>query len=100
MDNNLYPNDGQVYAEPKDQIDEKNQEANEVLSALPLINEMLERFNQRIAFYSSVDSIPEEVQTKPDEFMHVATANKLVKDNLEQEKNYLEGLINEYVKKL
>lgn len=95
---NLMPKSGQYFGIPQedqDLISERQTESAKVFNALPLIQEILDRFEERIAFYSSVDSIPEEIHTKPDEFMHAVAANKLAKDNLISEKEYLEGLLDD-----
>lgn len=99
---NLYPNDGQYFSptEPKDQREAREAEENELFSALPLIKAMIGRLEERITFYGSVESVPDDVLVHPEEFMHVVAANKLVKQNLESEKDFLEDLVQEHVKTL
>lgn len=94
---NLMPKGGGYFlpTEGQDQINERQTEKAKVFEALPLLQEIIDRFAEKAEFYGSVDSIPEELHTKPDEFMHAVAANKLTRDNLLAEKDYLEGLIED-----
>jgi len=64
---------------------------------MPIIEDLLIRFEEKIAFYGSVESVPEEVLTLPDEFMHIVTANKIIKGLLEAELDYLQDLVKTHV---
>lgn len=102
MSDNLYPNDGQYFplSEPQDQKDEKEAEQNDVLSLIPTLKNFVERMEEKIAFYKSVDAVDEEQLLNPDEFMHVIAANKLVAQCLTAEMEYFKGLMDEYIKGL
>lgn len=82
--------------EPVAQQLEKLKTDAQVVKALPLIQDILDRFNEKVEFFKSVESIPEDVLTLPDEFMHIVAANKLVASMLQAELNYLEDLVAEH----
>lgn len=99
MDDNLYPRSGAYRPlEPTNQILEKQKIEAQVVKALPLIQELLTRFEEKVAFFKSIDSVPEDVLTIPDEFMHIVAANKLVAGMLEAELNYMRELVEEHSK--
>lgn len=96
---NLYPRSGRyLLAEPIEQAQERVKEASQVAASLPLLQETITNLEDRIAFYSSVDSVPQEVATDPEKFMHVIAANRLTRDNLMAERDRLEELIKAHVK--
>lgn len=98
MDDNLYPTSGAYQlTEPEDQVKARNEEKSDVFQAYPVIKDVIARLDERIAFYASVDSIPEEATTDPAAFMHIVAANRIVRDNLVSEKTELERLIQAYV---
>jgi len=99
MDDNLYPrSSASLLAPPSEQTLEKEKEANQVQANAPVIRDIITRLDERIAFYSSIDSVPADSITNPDTFMHVVASNKLTRDNLQAEKDFLEELLNTYVK--
>lgn len=102
VEDNLYTNDGRYFTltEPADQRKEGADEEGQTHAILPLLRELLERFDSRITFYDSVSSVPEDVMTSPDEFMHTVAANKLAKNNLILERDYIQGLIDKHIKEL
>lgn len=94
----LYPRDGSFYQpeEPEAQVKEKAEERARVKSAMPMLNDLIKRFDERIAFYGSIDSIPADLTKSPASFQRLVAANRLVKDTLVSEKEYLEVLRDEY----
>lgn len=98
MDSVPYHSSKYLLAEPSEQVLEREKEAKQVQANMPILQETIANLEERIAFYSSVDSIPQEVQTKPEEFMHVTAANRLTRDNLLAEKNRLEELVRAHSK--
>lgn len=92
-EDNAYLNAGSIF-EPKARQHERDKERAEVIQALPKLREIIQRLDERIKFYKSVDSIPGEVMAEPDVFMHVVAANKVAVEILETEKSLLEGLID------
>lgn len=99
MDGSLYPNDGRYFlpTEPNDQQKSRDSEANDVLSAIPVLNDILKRFEERIAFYGSVDSIEVDLEQDPATHQKLVEVGRLMKANLNQEKAIIEDLIKEYV---
>lgn len=97
MDDNMYPNDGQYFTmtTPEDQAQEENKAKAEVVNATPQLLRVIAHLEERIVFYNSFASIDESILTRPDVFMHVVAANKIVVANLEAEKEALELLISE-----
>lgn len=99
---NLYPNDstylGGVPKEPAEQDVERKKEKSRTLEALPILKEIIERLQLRIDFYGSVDAMPDELKTQPTKFMNRHTANELTRNNLRDEKEYLEGLLEIHAK--
>lgn len=99
MDN--YSNDiipegysGQLFAEePETQVKAKNQKRDDTLSQLPLLQEVIDRLDMRIAFYDSVDSIQVDIEADPSTFQKVHAANKLTRDNLREERNFIQSRI-------
>lgn len=100
LEGNMYPTDGAMYAQiPEDQVKEERDKTIGVISFAPLLKEICEHLAERVSFYQSVRSIPDDVLTNPEEFMHVVAANKLTAENLEKEKEKIEILMSEYSKK-
>lgn len=97
---NLYPRNGAYRPkEPTEQVLEKQKEETQTVKALPLIAEIIKRFEGRVEFYGSIDAVPEDVLTLPDEFMHLVAANKLTKAMLQAELDYLKELVAQYADK-
>jgi hypothetical protein len=95
MDEDLYPNDSSYWlpTEPVEQELERKNEQAKTLEAVNVLQDVVERLNTRIAYYASVDSIPDEVKLDPVAFMTMHNTNQLVRDNLRIEKENIEDLI-------
>lgn len=96
---NLYRSSAYRPSEPASQKVEKVKEKAQTVAALPLISAIVERFEDRVKFYGSIDAVPEDVLTLPDEFMHLVAANKLTRSLLQAELEYLKELLSEYAGK-
>lgn len=99
-DDNLYPLDGAPFvspipAEPLEQKEERAAERGKALAALPMLEGIIDRFQEKIAFYDSVSSIPAEVKTDPTKFLIMHNANELTMNNLIAELDWLEGLVDD-----
>ncbi len=94
----LYPNDSSYFIprEPADQSVGRQKEKAKTLESKSILEDMVKRLEDKIAFYYSVESIDDDVKTKPDEFMHLYSAYKLVRDILISEKEYIEGLLDDH----
>ena len=98
QEDNLMPRQGEYFGMtvPDDQTNAENKEKSEVTNELPVIDTVLKHLDKSIKFYSSVESISDDVLTNPDEFMHIVAANKLVVSILKTEKENLKTLVSEY----
>lgn len=96
----VMPNDGTYFVprEPEQQVIDRNKEKAKTLEALPILKDLLARLEERVAFYGSVDSIPDDVKTKPDEFLIVHNSNQLTRDNLRAEIEWIVGLLEDHAK--
>lgn len=98
----LLPNDGRFFGVPLEPIEQSNARKREqaaTLEAKTVLQEIIEQFEDDIEFYGSVDAIPPEVKAKPQQFLIVHNANELVRDALRAKKEYIESLLDAYVKK-
>ena len=76
-------------ARPEPQSKEVNDEVSNTMMNVEVIRTVLKRFDERIAFYGSVDSVEDSVLTDSDAFMHTIAGNKVARQNLIQERNYI-----------
>lgn len=96
----VYPNDAPLYAqEPSEQIIERKKQRAKTLEALPILQDLLKRLDERITFYESVHSIPDEVRAKPKQFLIVHNSNTRMAEILTAEKEYIESLMEEAMPK-
>ena len=94
-DDDLMPNNSTYFnfgREPKEQIIERKKERAKTLEKQDILKEILNHLDKRIAFYTSVDSITNDVLDDPDKFMHQYSANLLTRDNLMSEKEWILSL--------
>jgi hypothetical protein len=96
QDEDLYPNDSSYFLprEPADQVRARSKEKAKALQGLAVLRDMIKRFDERIAFYESVSSIPNEVRDDPQKFLIMHNSNTMSADNLRQEKEYIESLLD------
>ncbi len=98
----LLPNDGSSFyvpEVPESQIKDEQAERAKILGGAKLLEEIIERFRDRIAAYDSVDSIQHDPKTNTQDFMNAWNVNRGTKDQLTQEMEYLIGLRDTYKKK-
>jgi hypothetical protein len=93
---NIYPNDGQYYAPqaPLSQQRSQSQKRTDTLAQLPLIKEILQHIEDRIAATDSVKQalvVAETYKVTKDEAL---IALDLVRQQLETERSYLKGRID------
>ena len=101
MDDDIYPNEGEAFAviaEPMEQKIARTKEKGEVLQALPMLKDIIGRFEEQIALLNTLDSIP--TSTRADEKMLLVNfhANDISKRFLVAQKEWLVGLIEDYAK--
>lgn len=82
--------------EPTEQVIERKKKRAQTLEAQPVLKEILTRLNDRVAFLSSVDAMPDEMRTDKEKFMTAHNAHTIARDILRAEAEYIEGLINDY----
>lgn len=95
---NVYPNNGEYFIprEPQEMRVERQKEKAKVLEAKKLSEEILDRYDDRIAFYDSVDSIDASIRSNEEKFLRAWVVNREVKSILQAERDWLEGLIEPY----
>ena len=100
-EDNLYPTSSAYMPLVKNREDvlEESKEKASVQKSLPVIKDVIKRLQERIAFYNCIDSIDSTAMTNPDEFMHIVAAHKIVRSNLEMEKQALEELVETHIKR-
>ena len=99
VEDDIYPNDGAAFlpTEPINQVNDRNKEKAQLFEALPLVHQMISHFKTEIKLLKSIEGIPKEVRADPETFMHTVNANDLAVRYLTNEKEYLEGLLADYV---
>lgn len=78
--------------EPEEQVKERKEEQAKVMKGIAMLEEIIERMEQRITFYDTVSSIEVDVTTHPEEHLRAVIAAKQTKENLIQEKEWIENL--------
>ena len=104
MDNDLLPNDGEYYAaaepfaptEPEAQTRERALERSKATAALPLIQDLITRWQTRADFYDSIESIQASITDEPELFQRIHAANSVIKQGFEQEVEYQKQLSDTY----
>jgi hypothetical protein len=92
----LYPNDSAAFLlkEPPEQAREKKKEKAETLQSLSVLREVVARLDERIAFYTSIDSIPDSIKTDPEKFLIMHNSREMTRDSLREERDYIVQLID------
>ena len=95
----LYPNDsGAMFQDqPEERTEEEQKEAGMVKASAPIIPEILAHFDERIAFYGSVDSIDINLNDDPLTHQKKTAVAQMMKSQLEQERSELESLFEQYL---
>lgn len=96
MNDDVYPNDGSYYLprEPKDQRIGRKKEQAKALEKQDILSELIQRLDNRISFYASVDSIPADVKADPEAFLIMHNANEQTRNNLSDEREYIVSLLD------
>lgn len=84
MDNDsIYPNDGANFFSNNEAVEEAvNQEIADVHAQFPLLKAHIDYLDERIAFYSSIDSIAINLDRDAEEHRRQVAVNKLMKGEL------------------
>ena|ERR1700757_1086799 len=93
----LYPNQGDYFGitEPQDQVQERETEKAEVFSEGPQIQKVIDHFKERIAFRDSIKAVNPDIADTPELFQKVIIVNDMLADALREEKELLEGLLQD-----
>ena len=93
MDADFMPNkSGTFFTFAKKEDTEREELA--VREARDVLVKILERLDERIAHYKSIDSIDDAILADPTLFSHTVAANKLTAANLLQEREVIQALID------
>ena len=76
----------------KSKTEEREEAA--IKDAQGVLQQIIDRLNERIDFYKSVEAIDDDVTANPELLAQTVIANKLVVANLTQERNTIQGLID------
>lgn len=77
-----------VVEEPQDQKTARVNEENKLRAGRAVIDDILKRLQERIDYYSSIDSVEVDAVTEPEEHLRVVIANKQTLFNLRNERDY------------
>lgn len=78
-----------IVKEPEEQKKARLEEAGKVKEGIRLLEDIIARFDKRIAFYDSLDSMDVDAMSKPEDHLRQVIANKQTKANLIAEREYL-----------
>lgn len=98
MEDNLYPRSTEYFV-PNADMDEQREKAKEeenaaVAKELNKLQQVVDRWNERIDFYKSVDAIPEKAITDKEQLATYMLAHKEVVRILREERSALESIID------
>lgn len=98
QEDNAYPNDSTFFwaSEPEEQKIARKKETAQTLEAISVLQELVDRLNERITFYNSNTTIPDDVRTDPTKFLILHNCYTLVAKTLFSEKEYIEDLISSH----
>lgn len=77
-----------VVEEPQDQKTARVNEENKLRAGRAVIDDILKRLQERIDYYSSIDSVEVDAVTEPEEHLRIVIANKQTLFNLRNERDY------------
>lgn len=95
MDTDFMPNKVGTYFNFSGKSKAEEQEESAVREARDVLVQIVNRLDERIAFYKSIDSIDDEITANPELLTHTITANKLTAANLTQERETIQALIDQ-----
>ena len=102
MGDDIYPNDGngfRLLQEPAEQKTDIQEEKAEVYESLPLLEKIIEHFDEQIRVLGDIDGIPRQTMLDKEQVLVVLNANDVARRFLLGEKGWLEDLVSDYTKK-
>ena len=99
-DDNLLINDSTFFygKEPIDQIISRKKEKANTLEALPILEELVQYLEGRIAHYEANSSIPDKVRTDPQKFLIIHNSYTIAAEQLTLVKEDIQGLIAQHAR--
>ncbi len=95
-ESNLYPLDGAAFTtDPEPQVDEAKLEKAKAQAAGPLLEDIIERFDEQIDLLSRISSIPHETKMDTDKLLMNFHANDIAMRFLVGQKEWLEALLED-----
>ena len=94
LDLDFEPKRGGTYYQPFTKKTRLTEEENDVEKNRKVLEKILDRFDERIAFYQSLESIEADVIADPALLAQTVHAHKLTVQNLQTERGIIENLIN------
>lgn len=94
-DNDMMPNDGSYWqpAEPEQQAEERRVSLSKAQAAKPMLEELIALFEADIAALNTVESIPVDIETMPDDFLVAWKVRTEMLKYARDKKLYLESLL-------
>lgn len=92
----MYPSSTEFFLHtdaPKEQKEELRKEQGKSMAAVPKLKEILAELDADIEFFSSIDSINTQIQTKPDEFLKAWHIQQELKSYAQAKKEWIEQMI-------
>lgn len=97
---NLYPTSSAFLPqEPLEQAEARDQEKGKVFDSFPLIQEVIDHFEERIKLRDSLKAIPVDLEEDTELYRRRHAVNDMLAAALHEEKTYLEELVKAYVTK-
>lgn len=93
-----YRSTAHILSRPVEQRLAEEKESTQVTAALPALQGVVDRLNERIAYYGDVDSNKSDVETQPEVHQRITLLNKGMKAELIMERNNIQELIDTYSK--
>ena len=101
MEDNLMPGDN-TYAplrEPVEQEIERKKEKADTLQALPILEDLLNRIEDKVKFYQDVRNIDDGIRLDPKTFLIAHNTNAGLAHGWQQELNWIQEIIDEAIGK-
>lgn len=95
MDTDFLPNKAGTFFNFSGKSRAEEQEEQAIREARDVLKQIVERLDDRIAHYKSVDAIPDSIVADKELLSHNMAANKLTAANLEQEREVIQALIDQ-----
>lgn len=82
--------------EPEERKLERDEQEGKIREGIRVLEEIIARFDERIALYDSINSIPDDIKSDERKLSIAIYAKDEIVGNLQAEKDYLESLRTTY----